>query len=396
MSFAELQDFSTGPDRECPEQFGGLLSVFPAKELRGHERLGYSFRPNACLDVVAYDPDVCVPGDIKMTPGAYDIEINAVIGVIQTAINCSLGSTEDELREEVREALRNNLERAIEADFVAFLLANATPSGGPLEAKCVLAEAAQFLNNTGECGRGLIVGPVNWFSQLGDHIVWNQAKGYHHDYLGNIVIPHSVDNDTVFALDQAVDVKVSDVLLMDEFAPGIRIVNDRIMRAEQLYTIAVDSCEIASFTVSACCGCASGGGGGGGGGDVNVTNDPLNVNVVNTCDCVQDVNIASQAGPLDVNVVTPPVAPIVLQSEARLLAPGDSWTIADATGTLTSVTMTVLTGTSTLTDSNGTVSAGLPAGLTLVWNAQDENSIVPPQSVLADAASTVIVNWTQK
>lgn len=252
MSFTELMNFSDGPERICPDRFGGLLAVFKPGVLENHDRLGYSFRPNACIDVVAYDPDVCVPGDIKMDPGTYGPAKEATLGMIQTAINCTVGATLDELRDEVRETLNQNLERAIEADFINLLTAEATPIGGPFSEKCALARASQYLATSSECGRGLIVGPVSWFVLLENTLVWNPAKGYHHDFVGNIVVPSSVDNNTVFALDAAVDIKISDVFILDELAPGITTVNDRVVRAEQLYTVAVDSCQVGSFTVTPC------------------------------------------------------------------------------------------------------------------------------------------------
>ncbi|WP_327385067.1 hypothetical protein [Streptomyces sp. NBC_01207] len=86
-----------------------------------------------------------------------------------------------------------------------------------------------------------------------------------------------------------------------------------------------------------------------------------------------------------------------LTAQARLVGDADApWTPgADVVGTLTSVTMTVLSGTATLTDQNGTVSAGLPAGLTLTWGAEDDNQLSGPTSIDAIGGSTV-VNWTQR
>lgn len=263
MSFTDHAAFSDGPERKCPEKFGGLLAVFKPGVLEGHERAGYTFKPRACLDVVAYDPDYCTPGDLKMDAGSYGPEKEAILGMIQTAIACSpVGATMDELRAEAQGALADKLDRAIDADFIAALVTEAVDqTATALQAKCALAEAAQFLSNSSECGRGLIVGPINWFEQLEETLVWNNAKGYHTDYVGNIVIPHSVDNGLVFALDLAVEIKVSDVMLLDELAPGVTTVNDRVVRAEQLYSIAIDSCSIGSFDVSDCCPCATGGGG---------------------------------------------------------------------------------------------------------------------------------------
>lgn len=428
MSFTELQGFSDGPERQCPDRFGGLLAVFPAKVLEGHERLGYNFRPNACLDTLAYDPDVCAPGDLKMTPGTYDPAIEAILGMLQTAIVCStVGATMDELREEARRALSDNLERAIEADFIAFLDTNDTPQGGPVQAKCALADAAQYLTNSSECGRGLIVGPVDWFIQLEDLLIWNGK--YHTDFVGNIVIPHSVDNSTVYALDMAVDIKVSEVLLLDELAPGVTTVNDRVVRAEQLYTVAVDSCEIGSFTVSACCPCATGGGGGGTGGDVNIVSSiPLDVNVlnpsapVNTVDdeCLQDDNgvffrrvVDDGLGNLTVSTVDVagnpyiPVGTVVacngeqptVRTMHKMATDANPWTLAgDAPGAIiTAITYTVISGTVNVTASNGQIVAGIPAGLSASWTNDTEGVLqsllsITPQGI----GDRAYVNWTER
>lgn len=86
-----------------------------------------------------------------------------------------------------------------------------------------------------------------------------------------------------------------------------------------------------------------------------------------------------------------------LTAQARLVADADApWTPgADVVGTLTSVTMTVLSGTATLTDQNGTVLAGLPAGFTATWSAEDDNTLSGPTSIDAVGGSTV-VHWTQR
>lgn len=251
MSFVDQFNVNEPPRRVCPDKFGGLFAVFTPELLEGHDRAGYVFRPNACLDVVSYDPDYCVPGDLKMEPGTYGPPKEAVLGMIQTAINCTMGVSMDKLREDARQALSDKIERAVGADFVALIAATAVAGPGG-EPGCALANAAQFLNDSGECGVGLIAGPVNWFVQLRDALVWQAGKGYHTDYVGNIVIPHTVNNNTVYALDAAVEIKISDVQILDETMPGQRTVNDRVVRAEQLYTIAVDSCEIGSFPVTPC------------------------------------------------------------------------------------------------------------------------------------------------
>lgn len=86
-----------------------------------------------------------------------------------------------------------------------------------------------------------------------------------------------------------------------------------------------------------------------------------------------------------------------LTAQGRLVADADAaWTPgADVVGTLTSVTLTVLSGTATVTDSNGTVMAGLPAGYTATWNASDDNVLVGPQSIDAVGGSTAVI-WTQR
>lgn len=86
-----------------------------------------------------------------------------------------------------------------------------------------------------------------------------------------------------------------------------------------------------------------------------------------------------------------------LNAQARLVTDADpAWTPGtDVVGTLTSVTMTVLTGTATLTDQSGTVLAGLPAGFSATWNAEDDNTLLGPTSIDAVGGSTV-VHWTQR
>lgn len=252
MSFLGHESVSSAPKRTCPDRFGGLLAVYPPGVLRDHERAGYTYRPNMCTEAVAYDPDYCVaPGDLKKDPDNFGPAKDAILGMLQTAVNCTVGASMDELREAAQDGLDANIERAIETDLVNFLATVAVASGSG-SGVCALGAAAQFLATDSYCGRGVILGPVGWFVTLESALIWNQAKGYHHDFVGNIVIPHSVDNDTVYALDNAIEIKVSEVMLLDEVAPGIRLVNDRVIRAEQLYTIAVDSCVVGSITVEPC------------------------------------------------------------------------------------------------------------------------------------------------
>lgn len=98
--------------------------------------------------------------------------------------------------------------------------------------------------------------------------------------------------------------------------------------------------------------------------------------------------------PNDVVICSDPVT--VTSSQSRLLAAAQTWTPADITGALTALGFTVLTGTADLADSNGTVAAGLPVGTSITWSAEDRNTLVPPQSILANAASTVVVWWTER
>lgn len=252
MAFLPLGD-SPGRDRVCGDIKSLLLKAFPAKDLEAHHRAGYTFRSDACTTAFAYDPEYCTPGDVKMDPEGFGPERNAVVGMIQSAFNCSpVGETIETLREVAEQTLDNNLWRAIEADLVLDLIAfPAVPVGGPVSALCALAEAAQFLVINGNCGKGVIVGPYNWFIQLGtENLIWNGT--YHTDLVGNIVIPVASDNNTVYAFDSNVDVRVSDVMLLDELSPGLRLVNDRVVRAEQIYTVAIDPCVVGAITVAPC------------------------------------------------------------------------------------------------------------------------------------------------
>lgn len=90
-------------------------------------------------------------------------------------------------------------------------------------------------------------------------------------------------------------------------------------------------------------------------------------------------------------------AVVTQTSEAVLLAAGQSWTPGgNLVGTLTGLTFQVLTGTATLVDTSGTNVAGIPAGTSVSWNAEDNNTLTGPQSITADAASTVLVSWTRR
>lgn len=77
------------------------------------------------------------------------------------------------------------------------------------------------------------------------------------------------------------------------------------------------------------------------------------------------------------------------------LADTQAWTSALVTGVATSVTMTVISGTATVVDSNGTGTPGLPAGYSATWEHSNEGVLTPPQSITANGGTTVIV-WTQR
>lgn len=90
-----------------------------------------------------------------------------------------------------------------------------------------------------------------------------------------------------------------------------------------------------------------------------------------------------------------------LAAHHRLIGDADAaWTPgADVVGTLASVTYTVLSGTATVTDQDGTVAAGLPPGLSVTWNADNDGSggsggtLSGPQSIDAVGGQTY-VHWT--
>lgn len=84
-----------------------------------------------------------------------------------------------------------------------------------------------------------------------------------------------------------------------------------------------------------------------------------------------------------------------LNSQMFSATPGTPWTPALVLGTLTSVTMTVITGTATVTDFNGTVTALIPAGYTANWQATDQDILVPPTSI-ASVGGSVLVIWTER
>lgn len=86
-----------------------------------------------------------------------------------------------------------------------------------------------------------------------------------------------------------------------------------------------------------------------------------------------------------------------LTAQARLLTNATPWTPGgDVAGTLTSLSVTGLSGLWDMVDQNGTALVGLPAGLTLTWSALDDNTLTGPTSVTPQAGSSVVANWTQR
>ncbi|MEU1815144.1 hypothetical protein ABZ543_08095 [Streptomyces roseifaciens] len=89
--------------------------------------------------------------------------------------------------------------------------------------------------------------------------------------------------------------------------------------------------------------------------------------------------------------------PVTLTAQARTLTNATPWTPGgDVTGTLTSLTVTGISGLWDLTDSNGTVLTGLPAGLSLTWNAEDNNQLTGPTSVTPQVGASVVAHWTER
>lgn len=85
-----------------------------------------------------------------------------------------------------------------------------------------------------------------------------------------------------------------------------------------------------------------------------------------------------------------------LRAQALQLTSGTPWTPALVSGTLTSLTVTGVSGLWNLTDSNGTALTGLPAGLSLTWEAEDDNTLLPPTDVTPQAGASVVAVWTER
>lgn len=251
MAFLNLQNYSDPPKRICGAPFGNILDAFPAKAIDPHSQMGYSFRIEPCNSVSGYSPDVCVTGVTKMDPDEFGAAGEAELRVVQAAFKCStVGATDAELKMHARGPIERNLWRSVDQTLVDILSVEAVSVGGPFTALCVLSEAAQYLATNSFCGTGVIYGSTSWVSQVSEHL--SKDGNRLRDVVGNLVIPSSIDSDTVYAFDSEVDIFASEIQLLDEYSPGIRMVNDRTVRAELVYTVALDSCATGSFSLSAC------------------------------------------------------------------------------------------------------------------------------------------------
>jgi hypothetical protein len=108
---------------------------------------------------------------------------------------------------------------------------------------------------------------------------------------------------------------------------------------------------------------------------------------------------------LDGTATYAPVGPVTdcfgpaltLSAQARVVTNASPWTPGgDVTGTLTSVTATGTLGLWDMVDASGTALTGLTAGLSLTWEAEDDNQLTGPLSITPQAGSTVIVSWTER
>lgn len=103
--------------------------------------------------------------------------------------------------------------------------------------------------------------------------------------------------------------------------------------------------------------------------------------------CGQEINVDN----INIDIPT-----YTLTAQAKLLGAAGSWTPADVTGVLTSLSFTVLSGTVDLVDESGTALNNLPAGVTMGWSVSDGDTLTGPVSITADTASSAIVSWTQR
>lgn len=266
MSFADLEAVGLPPERICfGPPIGSVLRTFPSKPLPEHFGNGYLFRSNPCNTVADYSPNYCLPGSLKKEPDHYGPTKHAVVNVLQTAFECSpVGATDQDLRDQALGAIERNLWRAVDTTLNGILAIEAVPQGGPLSPICALSAAQEYLFEHSYCGNGIIMGPPSWVNLLNtNHVTLTLTGGdvaaaqegkkpyYYRDLFGNYIIM-SVTGSTVYAFDSTVDVMESEPILLDQFMPGLRERNDRIVRAEVVYTVAIDACSAGSWTLIPC------------------------------------------------------------------------------------------------------------------------------------------------
>lgn len=250
MSITEFRELGDSPNRPPAAPNGNILQAFPPTLLEIHFRHGYRFRLDPCNVVTGYDPDYCDEHAPKMAPHFYGPEIGVPVRMIQSAFACStIGATDDELRYWAKTPVESNLWAQVDVILTGLLATqavNQTPF--PIPAVDVLAQAAQYLATNSLNGTGVIYGPTSWLTQLSElHTSWDGHV--FRDLAGNILIPSSVTGNKVYAFDSFVDIKKSEVQILDEFAPELTTKNERTVRAELLYTVAIGPCVVGSFDV---------------------------------------------------------------------------------------------------------------------------------------------------
>lgn len=268
MSFADLEAVGLPPKRVCfGPPIGSVLRTFPSTPLPPEFGNGYLFRGEPCNTVADYSPNYCQPGSIKKDPDHYGPTKHAVVNVLQTAFECSpVGATDQDLRDQALGAIERNLWRAVDTTLNGMIALEAVSQGGPVSPICALSAAQQYLFEHSYCGNGIIMGPASWVNLLNtNHVNLSLTGGdiadvtagkepfFYRDLFGNYIILSAADTSTVYAFDSTVDIMESEPILLDQFMPGLREHNDRVVRAETVYTVAVDnSCNVGSWTLISC------------------------------------------------------------------------------------------------------------------------------------------------
>lgn len=253
MSISDFRELGESPARPSVSPKGSILQAFPPTQLDVHFRNGYIFRLDPCNVVTGYSPEYCDEHAPKMDPSFYGGNVQVPVRMLQAAFSCSaVGATDDELRYWAKSPLQLRLWANVDTVLTQLLAAQAvSQTTFPIPAANVLSKAAQYLATHSQSGTGIIYGPMSWLSELGmDYLIkWDEDKNHYEDVAGNVIIPSSVDSDLVYAFDSFVDIKSSAIQVLDEFMPAQRTNNDRTVRAEQLYTVAIGPCVVGSFQV---------------------------------------------------------------------------------------------------------------------------------------------------